>query len=263
VGGDIKYNVDGRFVPTNFAKMCLVDAGVACDDAANSDPLDKTNATKACCSCFLYTRHCAGVPSGRFVTAGSSDHILLMPSGPCTGVENWDRLPCPKEAIWDQGLAEIKNAGKDPSSWGMSINPVSRRGQHQMHVHLGEVQLNVAKAISTGFHQMNKTDFYLDCGLDNNKRTLEKCVVHTSGSIDRYNPHVQIKHKINNPSELAPFSTVYGGSSKLNNDNVLWASMLVIKVFNAPNTWALVTNHAGPAECFLKNNGEGACSNSP
>jgi hypothetical protein len=58
-----------------------------------------------------------------------------MPATPCTGVENWDNSDggsgCPGESIWDVAHKELVNAQRD-ATWGMSINPVSRRGQHQV-----------------------------------------------------------------------------------------------------------------------------------
>jgi hypothetical protein len=51
-------------------------------------------------------------------------------------VENWNNPPqhgtgCPGEDIWDHGRDILKGAGKD-ATWGMAINPVNRRGQHQV-----------------------------------------------------------------------------------------------------------------------------------
>ncbi len=54
-----------------------------------------------------------------------------MPSAPCTGIENWNQGKCPKEEIWDEGAATLASAKKG-HGWGMAINPVSRRGQHQV-----------------------------------------------------------------------------------------------------------------------------------
>lgn len=62
-------------------------------------------------------------------------HAQVMPATPCTGVENWDNSDggngCPGESIWDVAHTELVNAKRD-AMWGMSINPVSRRGQHQV-----------------------------------------------------------------------------------------------------------------------------------
>jgi hypothetical protein len=55
----------------------------------------------------------------------------LLPSTPCTGIENWNQGQCPQEAIWDEGAAILDRSQKG-AGWGMAINPVSRRGQHQV-----------------------------------------------------------------------------------------------------------------------------------
>jgi hypothetical protein len=57
----------------------------------------------------------------------------LMPSAPCTGIENWNQGQCPQEAIWDEGAAILDRSQKG-AGWGMAINPVSRRGQHQVRL---------------------------------------------------------------------------------------------------------------------------------
>jgi hypothetical protein len=60
-----------------------------------------------------------------------------MPTAACTGVENWNNpgnhKGCPGEDIWDEGRTILKNAGKG-AGWGMAINPVSKRGQHQVRL---------------------------------------------------------------------------------------------------------------------------------
>lgn len=52
----------------------------------------------------------------------------VMPASACTGVENWDQAGCPGESIWDEGERMLSVAHKD-ALWGMSINPIGRRGQ--------------------------------------------------------------------------------------------------------------------------------------
>jgi hypothetical protein len=61
----------------------------------------------------------------------------VIPANPCTGVENWDNAAsgggCPGEAIWKTGADEIDKA-KLPggTTYGMAINPIGRRGHHQV-----------------------------------------------------------------------------------------------------------------------------------
>lgn len=59
--------------------------------------------------------------------------LQVLPTAACTGVENWDNpsMGCPGEKIWDFGRDQLKS--KD-ATWGMAINPVSLRGQHQVRV---------------------------------------------------------------------------------------------------------------------------------
>lgn len=54
------------------------------------------------------------------------------------------------------------------------------------------------------------------------------------------------------PSKAQPFLHSYGSDLSNKNPLVLWASTLVMRVPKAANTWAVVTNPTGPAECFLK-----------
>lgn len=58
--------------------------------------------------------------------------MQVIPRSPCKGVESWDnRNVCPGDAIWSYGFNELKNAHKQ-DLYGMAINPVERRGQHQV-----------------------------------------------------------------------------------------------------------------------------------
>jgi hypothetical protein len=55
-----------------------------------------------------------------------------MPTKPCTGVENYNQPPCPGESIWNEGQAILDAVDPKDPLLGMAINPVSRRGQHQV-----------------------------------------------------------------------------------------------------------------------------------
>lgn len=55
----------------------------------------------------------------------------LMPSNPCMGVESWNKPGCPGESIWTEGAKLLEGAGKK-YNYGMAINPVQRRGMHQV-----------------------------------------------------------------------------------------------------------------------------------
>lgn len=78
----------------------------------------------------------------------------VVPANPCTGVENWDTAAahgCPGEAIWDTGAEEIDRA-KPKETYGMAINPIGRRGHHQVRCYAmlcyAVVVLVVCKALS-------------------------------------------------------------------------------------------------------------------
>jgi hypothetical protein len=65
--------------------------------------------------------------------------LQVMPKDPCTGVENWNQkkpgMMCPGEAIWTEAQRVIDAAKlPDDYAWGAAINPVSRRGQHQVQL---------------------------------------------------------------------------------------------------------------------------------
>jgi hypothetical protein len=54
-----------------------------------------------------------------------------MPGKPCSGIESWNTARCGFEGIWDHAYGLL---AKQSANWGMAINPVSRRGQHQVRV---------------------------------------------------------------------------------------------------------------------------------
>jgi len=179
-----------------------------------------------------------------------------MPATPCTGVENWDNSDggsgCPGESIWDVAHSELVNAKRD-ALWGMSINPVSRRGQHQMHVHIAQVDTTLMKAIVDGLNAPSSL-FYVDCSLSGSshgKSRLEGCKYSASKCTNC--PEVHIKHQHTNPSGAHPFEVAYGSKPSNSNPNALKASTLVLRLPNkvATDTWAVVINPYGPAECFF------------
>jgi hypothetical protein len=74
------------------------------------------------------------VVDGRHINAtGSTRHVLVMPTDPCIGVENWNRASCPGEEMWDAAWWEVEGAGPKFIG-GVAVNPVSRRSQHQVRV---------------------------------------------------------------------------------------------------------------------------------
>lgn len=54
-----------------------------------------------------------------------------MPANPCTGVEHHNKGGCPGETIWSEGYRLLQGAGQQ-YTYGMSINPVGRRSEHQV-----------------------------------------------------------------------------------------------------------------------------------
>jgi hypothetical protein len=62
---------------------------------------------------------------------------------------------------------------------------------------------------------------------------------------------VIIKHQHTNPSGAHPFEVAYGSKPSKSNPNALHASTLVLNLPNHANTWAVVINPYGPAECFF------------
>lgn len=69
---------------------------------------------------------------------------------------------------------------------------------------------------------------------------------------------VIISTNINSPARMQPFLLAYTSAPNRQVQNVLWASLLVVRVPFTPskNTWAAVINRAGPAECFFNSNGD-------
>jgi len=188
-------------------------------------------------------------------------HALVMPADACTGVENWDRPGCPQEAIWDAAASELDKAGK--AGWGMAINPVNKRGQHQMHVHLAQLYPSLIKTVKYVYHtllQEKKHTFHLDCDLSQTHKRFDHCKNMTN-SATFFTPLVIIKDEHDDPSKAKPFETVYGPNPSNSSTGcngactALESSLLVFKLPQS-RTWVLVANKAGPAECFFNPNNE-------
>lgn len=58
--------------------------------------------------------------------------MQVLPTQPCSGVENWYHGGCGGEGIWGYSEQLLASAGKTAGKWGMAINPIKRRGQHQV-----------------------------------------------------------------------------------------------------------------------------------
>lgn len=125
-----------------------------------------------------------------------------MPTQPCTGVDNWNKNNkdnnCPSdsnngqhEAIWNAAQGELDAAGRD-ATWGMAINSVGRRGQHQMHIHLAQIYPSLASSIAYAHNSLGLAGpFRLDCKLTKKKRLLDKCsILPASATADDFNPRV-------------------------------------------------------------------------
>lgn len=241
-----KYSGHRGFSPTSFTYSCLADAGKDC--AAKENAVDPSNIKLTCCGCFLYAEYCAG-KQGPFVTNNNihaSKHTMVMPAKPCTGVEHHSVGDCPGEAIWNEAYRLLVGAGKQ-GKYGMAINPVQRRSEHQMHVHLAEVKSTLRAAVEQ--LAKSQTSGCIDCG---GSSTLGTCSVVTGTCKPNSHLTVSIHSGILEPAAAKPFETVYGKDPHASGGtaNVEQASALVMHV---PNTlkFAVLSNPRGPAESML------------
>jgi hypothetical protein len=63
----------------------------------------------------------------------------VLPVAPCTGVESFvNTTGCSGEDIWDAAWATLPSSDHHVKALG--INAVHHRTQHQMHVHVAEIQ---------------------------------------------------------------------------------------------------------------------------
>lgn len=140
----------------------------------------------------------------------------------------------------------------DEYLWGLAINPVHRRGQHQMHVHIGQVFHSLLGAVVYGYHTEKKSSFELVC--TGNK--LDACKFATTSAATNVKVTVKVgtspTNRMSTPDLAEPFKTAY---PKLDNSDpngpVLFSSTLVLPMpFVRYGGWAIIRNPAGPAECF-------------
>lgn len=70
--------------------------------------------------------------------ASKKDHVLVLPTAPCRGVEEWARARCGGEAIWNIAwrrlvhLKKPKGGVRLEQRKAMAINPTARRTMHQV-----------------------------------------------------------------------------------------------------------------------------------
>lgn len=66
----------------------------------------------------------------------------VVPIAPCRGVEDWKEKKCGGEDIWDHAWGFA--GGPD---FGLAVNPVQRRSQHQLHIHIAKLQQGLLPAL--------------------------------------------------------------------------------------------------------------------
>lgn len=299
-------NGDTRFAGADFRHQCLVNAGKSCQSRDNT--LQEDDPDLSCCSCYLYAYHCAGKGHGVPITWKSKNyvvdhqpiidsngrHALVMPTAPCSGIEWWNNddyssagskpvtgMHCPGEDVWEVAARVIANNPPDGADnhYGMAINPISRRGEHQMHIHIAKVSSSLLASLSYAHNALKLPTFNLDCGLDPNpplhtpSTRLLKCRIFfgpmPSGP---ENPKVTIYPSLKSVAEAKPFENTYGGKAGTTaqpnpppptaTDTIRRTSLLVIEVpphksdSAKTRNWAVITNDVGPAECFFVPNGD-------
>ncbi|KAH7617713.1 hypothetical protein NADE_004115 [Nannochloris sp. 'desiccata'] len=119
----------------NYAKACA-------DPVNNKCPTPPTNCNDFCKACDLYVNHIQGKTGVFTETSERGGHRLVVPIAPCRGVEDWKEKKCGGEDIWDHAWGFA--GGPD---FGLAVNPVQRRSQHQLHIHIAKLQQGLLPAL--------------------------------------------------------------------------------------------------------------------
>lgn len=84
-------------------------------------------------------------------------------------------------------------------TYGMAINPVQRRGQNQMHVHLAQLFPSLLSTLAYAVNSLRLSMFYLDCGLQDKAMPLQDCKLLADG----VQPNVTHPQVIGTPASKA------------------------------------------------------------
>ncbi|KAG7667458.1 hypothetical protein NADE_005215 [Nannochloris sp. 'desiccata'] len=211
----------------NYAKACA-------DPVNNKCPTPPTNCNDFCKACDLYVNHIQGKTGVFTETSERGGHRLVVPIAPCRGVEDWKEKKCGGEDIWDHAWGFA--GGPD---FGLAVNPVQRRSQHQLHIHIAKLQQGLLPALRDIAKNKDTSWTPIVC----NPKVATKCKVDKKATTSG----LQAKFiAANSPSAAKPFQVAYGNSANEDNDVTVVAQPL------GPGKGVVVLRaNDRPAECFL------------
>ena len=162
---------------------------------------------------------------------------MALPVQPCRGVEDANKVTgCGGEGIWDYAWVTVP----DQSTYGLAVNPTSRRSRHQLHVHVAKVQRSLQAALAQVAINKNKQYVAINC---NSNKVTDGCAYNTNPA------QTQIQAKwvdAASPSKAKPFITVYGNPANQANDT------LVVSMPLGPSGGVVIMRaNDRQAECFL------------
>jgi len=213
----------------------------------------------SCCkSCWVYENYSAKVQGHQWAYSdrvhpdqkpdvSSRDHVLVVPAPACTGVEAWNTAACGFEYIWDAAWRLITAAGKDRTK-AMAINGQHTRGQHQMHIHVADIQRSLGSWFST--LPVDGTWHSTAC----TGTSPLKC----SGSAGSVSAACKAVHPGKGPSDATPFETVYTHSYDANSS----AKTITLVFSPSADVFCVAKMDDRPAECLLYCPQSGDCSTS-
>jgi CDP-diacylglycerol pyrophosphatase len=159
-------------------------------------------------------------------------HRLVLPVAPCRGVEDW--RTCGGEPIWDYAWGFTGG-----SDFGLAINPVQRRSQDQMHVHVAKLQSGLFPALQDVANKKLTTWTPIKCS----SKVANGCKVDKTAKTSG----LQAKFvQAGSPSAAMPFANVYSNPANEQDD------VTVVSQPHGPGKGVVILRaNDRPAECFL------------
>ena len=162
---------------------------------------------------------------------------MALPVQPCRGVEDANKVTgCGGEGIWDYAWGYASNQ----TSFGLAVNPTSRRSRHQLHIHVAKVQQNLQAALAQVAKNKDKQYVAINC---NSNKVTDSCKYNSNPA------QTQLQAKwvdAASPSKANPFSTVYGNPANQASD-----SALVSMPLGPKGGVVILRSNDRQAECFL------------
>jgi hypothetical protein len=153
----------------NYYNSAVVDVTLDCrnsgGDTKNFDQCKDSG-------CFLFAaangigRPQPPVANGVSLLATKADHPLAVPTAPCRGVEDAAKgvAGCKASSIWDEAWAAgVVAQNRDERAWGLAVNPTNLRGEHQLHVHVAQVQRSLQRALAEVATKQLTAPTEIDC----------------------------------------------------------------------------------------------------